>query len=416
MQMMTPHEDDQALVSLTGALPELRADHYADVLEWDACRLRLAEGYERADGEFLAKIQAKLAPAGLWGGYLKARSLPYQTAQDRIRRAQGTHISNRRATETVTPRLLDSGTEPGESAGPEEEPTPVPALDAAPAASSTDAEPAPHERKRRKGRAARADGQPSEQGAQAPSEDTPAAPEGVGKTGREKSHHKRAQRKPTAPVEIPADDTDLTVGVSIDEYRHYARLKQFVRDVGHPAVGSLMHYEAALEDEDDDYDADDDDGEDQEDGDEDAPPTSPVTATDSDKVERLLQQPADRLQAALPMLRLLAAVDACHQVTSESVRAWLEVVAPAEWEAGDALLVRLTEWIALVRPRIRQRQRAAMAQEERAHTAALSFDESVRRARAAGEPGPVPGQSSWARPLAPAWGSPGARHSSHGHT
>lgn len=99
-------DERMALAPIAEALPELAAEDYADVREWHAARVTIGESYELEDGAYLAKIQAKLAPLGLWGAYLDACGLARQTAQDRILKAQGRFQSYRAATESVVPGLL----------------------------------------------------------------------------------------------------------------------------------------------------------------------------------------------------------------------------------------------------------------------------------------------------------------------
>ena len=85
-------------ISLTDALPERLID----------------EGHEPAGGEYLAQMQALLAPAGEWRADLKARGIPWRTAQDRILKAQGRFTSYRAvaaATETATAGLLEPESE-----------------------------------------------------------------------------------------------------------------------------------------------------------------------------------------------------------------------------------------------------------------------------------------------------------------
>lgn len=93
-------EKQTALIPIAEALPELRADQYAKVREWDACRMRLADGYEQADGEYLIKIRDELQHAKgqrtpLWKAYLDARDIPYHTALRRIQKAEG-HVATPR--------------------------------------------------------------------------------------------------------------------------------------------------------------------------------------------------------------------------------------------------------------------------------------------------------------------------------
>src|SRR5260221_4295667 len=94
-----------ALAPITDALPELRAEVYADVCAWDAARLDLRVGYDAADGEYLAKIQEKLAPASLWHSYLTARHIAPRTAYDRIAKAQGRYVesASKHSNHTVAP-------------------------------------------------------------------------------------------------------------------------------------------------------------------------------------------------------------------------------------------------------------------------------------------------------------------------
>src|SRR5258708_34981955 len=96
-----------ALAPITDALPELRAEVYADVCVWDAARLELHSGYEADDGAYLAKIQEKLAPALLWHAYLKARHLSPSTAYDRIAKAQGTPRKRAAVSGSADARLLE---------------------------------------------------------------------------------------------------------------------------------------------------------------------------------------------------------------------------------------------------------------------------------------------------------------------
>lgn len=58
--------------------------------EWDAEILAADAAYEAYTGERLAKIRDALKPVhGLWTAYLQARGIPYDTANDRIRKAEG---------------------------------------------------------------------------------------------------------------------------------------------------------------------------------------------------------------------------------------------------------------------------------------------------------------------------------------
>lgn len=92
------------LVPIADALPELRAADYADVRAWDEARLALRDGFERADGAYLVKIQAKLAPVGLFGAYCRARHLSERTARERIQKAEGRY-TKRVAAEPAVPSL-----------------------------------------------------------------------------------------------------------------------------------------------------------------------------------------------------------------------------------------------------------------------------------------------------------------------
>ncbi|HEX9038449.1 MAG TPA: hypothetical protein VF808_15810 [Ktedonobacterales bacterium] len=92
---MTQQPDAQrALIPLAEALPDFQADRYTKVRAWDAARMALAGDYDRADGEYLMLIRDELqrlhgARTPLWKAYLHLRDIPYDTAHDRIRKAEG---------------------------------------------------------------------------------------------------------------------------------------------------------------------------------------------------------------------------------------------------------------------------------------------------------------------------------------
>lgn len=89
--------EETAMIPIADALPELRAEQYAKVREWDAARMALEGEYEAADGEYLSKIRAALKEKhGLWIAYLRARDIPRSTADDRIRKAEGRFITPKR--------------------------------------------------------------------------------------------------------------------------------------------------------------------------------------------------------------------------------------------------------------------------------------------------------------------------------
>lgn len=54
--MGSMNDEQRALVPIAEAMPELRAEHYAKVREWDAARLALEGEYEAADRDNLSKI------------------------------------------------------------------------------------------------------------------------------------------------------------------------------------------------------------------------------------------------------------------------------------------------------------------------------------------------------------------------
>src|SRR5258708_12747296 len=126
-----------ALAPITDALPELRAEVYGDVGAWDAARLDLRVGYDAADGEYLAKIQEKLAPASLWHSYLTARHIAPRTAYDRIAKAQGRDVesASKHSNHTVAPgadaRRLEETPAPLRAAQPREPQPPPPPTPAA---------------------------------------------------------------------------------------------------------------------------------------------------------------------------------------------------------------------------------------------------------------------------------------------
>jgi protein gp37 len=94
--------NERAIVPITEALPELRAEQYADVCHWDAARMALEGQYEAADGEYLIKIRDALKPRrGLWQAYLEARGIPYQTALNRIHKAENHIVTPRNNTSLV---------------------------------------------------------------------------------------------------------------------------------------------------------------------------------------------------------------------------------------------------------------------------------------------------------------------------
>lgn len=105
-------EETQAVMPITEALPELRAEEYADVCEWDESRMRLAIHFEERDGDYLRLIRDKLAPAGLFGAYLKARSVPMTTAQYRIAKAEGRPYNYQPVSNLETARLPESEATP----------------------------------------------------------------------------------------------------------------------------------------------------------------------------------------------------------------------------------------------------------------------------------------------------------------
>lgn len=76
--------NERAIVPITEALPELRSAQYADVCRWDAEILAADEAHDAYTGERLSKIQAELAPKGLFGPYLRVRGIPETTARRRI--------------------------------------------------------------------------------------------------------------------------------------------------------------------------------------------------------------------------------------------------------------------------------------------------------------------------------------------
>lgn len=78
------------------------AEQHAKVREWDAARMALEGEYEAADGEYLIKIRDALKPLrGLGQAYLEARGIPYQTALDRIHKAEGHVVLPRKNTDSV---------------------------------------------------------------------------------------------------------------------------------------------------------------------------------------------------------------------------------------------------------------------------------------------------------------------------
>jgi len=103
-------EDNQALIPIAEALPELRAEQYAQVRKWDAERMALEGEYEAADGEYLKKIRDALkGKHGLWTAYLRARDIPERTARQRIQAAEGRYIRSKPATVAGLPEppMLD---------------------------------------------------------------------------------------------------------------------------------------------------------------------------------------------------------------------------------------------------------------------------------------------------------------------
>lgn len=97
---MNEEQQQTALVPIDEVLPELRAEQYAQVRAWDDARMALASGYEAADGEYLKKIRDALQEADgartpLWKNYLDARGIAYETARNRIWKAEG-HIATPR--------------------------------------------------------------------------------------------------------------------------------------------------------------------------------------------------------------------------------------------------------------------------------------------------------------------------------
>lgn len=87
---MVNDDQQKALIPITDALPMLQAERYAKVREWDEARMHLQDGFEAADGEYLAKIRDGLkSEHGAWYEYLRARSISPAAADRRIRKAQG---------------------------------------------------------------------------------------------------------------------------------------------------------------------------------------------------------------------------------------------------------------------------------------------------------------------------------------
>lgn len=104
---------ERALVPIAEAMPELRADAYAKVREWDAARMALAGEYEAADGEYLKKIRDELKPKhGMWYAYLRVRGIPDRTAQERIQKAEGRFIPSPRMKPAVTAGLPEPTPQP----------------------------------------------------------------------------------------------------------------------------------------------------------------------------------------------------------------------------------------------------------------------------------------------------------------
>lgn len=97
---------DITLVPIADALPELAAADYEDVRRWDAEIVAADADHDAYTGERLAKIQAKLAPVGLFGAYLRARGLNERTARHRIQVAQGRYSKPASATIADGPLLL----------------------------------------------------------------------------------------------------------------------------------------------------------------------------------------------------------------------------------------------------------------------------------------------------------------------
>lgn len=108
--MATPTPMDVALVPIADALPELSADDYADVRQWDAEILAADTAHEAYTGERLAKIRDKLTQgpnlgSGMWTRYLAARGLNERTARHRIQLADGRY-SKSTAANFAASRLL----------------------------------------------------------------------------------------------------------------------------------------------------------------------------------------------------------------------------------------------------------------------------------------------------------------------
>lgn len=82
-----------AVPALTDLVPQFAAPEYAHVRALDAARMQLGDAYDVTDGEYLRRIRAALqADQGkrtrLWKAYLDARGIPYQTALNRIWKAE----------------------------------------------------------------------------------------------------------------------------------------------------------------------------------------------------------------------------------------------------------------------------------------------------------------------------------------
>jgi hypothetical protein len=380
------------------------------------------------DGAALAEMQAKLAPLGEWGDYLKAQGIAYMTAQDLIKRFQGTYRSYRASTDTntVAPRLLEPEQE---AASPERGLTTL------------------------------------------PSPDERAADTAMSKP---KMAKKQARPKPTQDAWEEEPDETVMVPLPVEDVQLYRRMRRYFTVLaaeGHEHFGLDTGAAGDLLDRLFDY-------MDASAGDErlfacerlsrddlwqlrqaamgrDALPQGLSAAeraalpaptpgqmlairtayealdgyeaslveravlrdhrtrqqaeqlvelfedsTTSAEALRLALAPIDLVRQALPLVQLLTHLRLCAQVSEQAVTAWLEMATPEEQQQAGETLAEVAELQRHLWEGIHEHSRAAAeaeaqrAQESATQTAAMSFDEAVKRERVEGVASYLPSRFS----------------------